>query len=247
MTSFHTGADYFKQITASEADRGVRAAFQDLVLKIAPPHAALFDFGAGPGIDARFFAERGFKIRAYDVDPKMCEFFAANCRDLIDSGRVVLERGGYREFLTGKSSDSEGPVDLIISNFAPLNQIDDLRELFARFHELTGPNGKVLASVLNPIFLDDMKYPWWWRRAPRLWRDGHFSLSGALAPPHTRRRLGEYSRLSLPHFRLTRVYRGVAPHREGPVDGVDVSRGGRLAWLHVVACRFMVLLFEKSG
>ena len=64
------GAEYVSQITAQESDRRTRSAFRDLVLNIAPPAARLFDFGAGPGIDARFFAERGFTIDAYDVDPR---------------------------------------------------------------------------------------------------------------------------------------------------------------------------------
>ena len=71
----------------------------------------------------------------------------------------------------------------------------DLRELFGKFYTLTGPNGKVLASVLNPYFVGDMKFPWWWRRVPRLWRDGHYSLpspEGLVA----RRRLAEFAALS---------------------------------------------------
>src|ERR1700761_1762380 len=90
------GAQYVRQITEQESDRSTRAAFRDLVLSIAPSGAALFDFGAGPGIDARFFAERGFTIDAYDVDPRMREFFAEHCRDLIDSGRVRLDSSAYR-------------------------------------------------------------------------------------------------------------------------------------------------------
>src|SRR5271155_3547134 len=90
----HTGSEYFDYITRVESDRRARSAFQDLVLRIASPGAALFDFGAGPGIDARFFAQRGFTVRAYDIDPKMCEFFAEHCRDFIEDGRITLERGG---------------------------------------------------------------------------------------------------------------------------------------------------------
>ncbi len=242
----HTGAEYFKRITALESDRRIRSAFQDLVLRIAPPGASLFDFGAGPGIDARFFAERGFTIGAYDADPKMCEFFSSHCRDLIDSSRVTLERGDYQEFLARRTPGAERPVDLVISNFAPLNQIDDLHELFAKFHALTGPNGKVLASVLNPLFIDDMKFRWWWRNAPRLWRDGHLFVSGGQAPPHTRRRLADFAALSSPYFRLARVFRGLPAYRKQHLNGVDASRRGRFAWLHVATCRFMVLLFEKT-
>src|SRR3984957_17191675 len=93
------GAEYVRQISAQESDRSTRSAFRDLVLRIAPPGAKLFDFGAGPGIDARFFAERGFTIDAYDVDPRMREFFADHCRDFIDAGRVTLHGGTYQEFL----------------------------------------------------------------------------------------------------------------------------------------------------
>ena len=221
------GAEYFRQITSLEADRRARSAFQDLVLRIAPPGAALFDFGAGPGIDARFFAERGFAVRAYDVDPKMREFFTAYCRDLIDSGCVTLDGGDYREFLTRKTAVAARRTDLVISNFAPLNLVDDLHELFAKFHELTGPNGKVLASVLSPYFVGDIRYRWWWRNAPRLWRDGHFFMPGPQAP-HMRRRLADFSALSSPYFKLARVF-----------------RGGRYAWLPAATSRFMFLLFEK--
>ena len=76
----HTGAVYFQRIKALEVNRRVRATFQDVVLGMAPPGAMLFDFGAGPGIDARFFAERGFTVGAYDIDPRMREFFREYCR-----------------------------------------------------------------------------------------------------------------------------------------------------------------------
>src|SRR5580698_10213152 len=105
------GAEYVDQINAQESDRRTRSAFRDLVLSIAPPGAKLFDFGAGPGMDARFFAEHGFTIDAYDVDPRMREFFGDHCRDLIDSGRVTLGGGAYREFLTHTATDHSGRAD----------------------------------------------------------------------------------------------------------------------------------------
>jgi SAM-dependent methyltransferase len=238
------GAEYFRQITSLESDRRARSAFQNLVLRIAPPGAALFDFGAGPGIDARFFAERGFVVRAYDVDPKMREFFLAYCRDLIDSGCVTLDGGDYREFLTRKTAVAGRRADLVISNFAPLNLVDDLHELFAKFHELTGPSGKVLASVLSPYFIGDIRYRWWWRNAPRLWRDRHFFMPGPQAP-HMRRRLADFSALSSPYFKLVRVFRGLPSFLAQHSNGVDVSSGSRYAWLPAATSRFMFLLFEK--
>jgi SAM-dependent methyltransferase len=243
----HTGAEYFRRITLLERNRRVRSAYQDLVLGMAPPGAALFDFGAGPGIDARFFAERGFTVDAYDVDPKMCEFFGAHCRDLIDSGRITLHGGGYEEFLAGRNSGAGRPIDLVISNFAPLNQADDLPGLFAKFHRLTAPNGRLLLSVLNPYFIGHMRLGWWRRVAPRLWRDGRAFIDGGHAPPHTRRVLGDFAAQSAPYFRLTRVFRGLPPSRSRHVEGVDLTRGGRHAWMQLLRCQFMILLFEKQA
>jgi SAM-dependent methyltransferase len=237
------GEQYVRQIFAQESDRGTRAAFRDRALRLAPSGAALFDFGAGPGIDARFFAERGYTVDAYDVDPRMREFFADHCRELIDSGRVSLDGRPYRDFLTHSREGNSRRADLVVSNFAPLNLVDDLRELFAKFHALTGPGGKVLANVLSPCFSGDLRSRAWWRGAPRLWRDGELFLPGPQAP-HYRRLLGHFRAASAPHFRLTRVFRGSPPTRNGHSDGVDPQRG--FAWLHFTTCRYMFLLFEKT-
>jgi SAM-dependent methyltransferase len=223
------GAEYVRQISAQESDRRTRSAFRDLVLGIAPPGARLFDFGAGPGIDARFFAELGFTIDAYDVDPRMREFFADHCRDLIDAGRVTLDGGTYREFLTRRTANGGRRADAIISNFAPLNLVDDLRELFGKFEALTGPKGKVLASVLNPYYIGDMRSRLWWR-------DGELFLPGPQAPYH-RRLLRKFRTASAPQFRLSRVF---SP------DGIDRRRDSRLGWLRIARSRYMFLLFEKT-
>lgn len=237
-----TGAQYVRQITALESDRRARAAFQELVLRLAPPGSALFDFGCGTGLDCRFYAERGFTVAAYDVDPQMCDFFAAHCRDLIETGRVSLDSGQYRDFL---ARESPRGIDLVTSNFAPLNLVADLQALFAKFHALTAPGSRVLASVLNPCFVGDLKYRWWWRNALRLWRDGRFCVPGAQAPI-VRRRLADYAAQSAPYFTLKRVFRGLPPSREQDAAGVDVSRGPRYAGLRMNTCRYLFLLFEKQ-
>ncbi|HEY2679218.1 MAG TPA: methyltransferase domain-containing protein [Steroidobacteraceae bacterium] len=227
------GEEYVSRINAQESDRRARSAFRDLVLSIAPAGARLFDFGAGPGIDARFFAERGFTIDAYDVDPRMREFFADHCREFMESGSVTLDGSAYREFLTRTTADARRRADLVISNFAPLNLVDELRELFGRLNTLTGPKGKILASVLNPWFIGDVRSRSWWRAAPRLWRDGEVFLPGPQAP-HYRRLIRNFRTTSAPHFRVSRVFRGMPS-----------SPGNRISWLHAARCRYLFLLFEK--
>ena len=226
-----TGAEYVQQINARPSDRRARKGFRDLVLSTVRPGATLFDFGCGTGLDARFYAERGFAVRAYDVDRAMCEFFSVHCRDMIEAGRVTLENGAYRDFLT-RSHAGVGDVDLVTANFAPLNLIEDLRELFAAFHALTAPNGKVLASVLSPYFLGDLRYRWWWRNLPLLLRDGRYSVAGAQAPI-VRRRLADFAAQGAPYFTLEKVFRG-SPRRQGGSVGLST-------------CRFLFLLFARRA
>jgi SAM-dependent methyltransferase len=246
MSNCHAGKDYVDAITVLQSDRRARSAFQDLVLRTVSPGAALFDFGAGPGIDARFYAERGFTIEAYDVDPRMCEYFSRHCREFIQAGKITLAGGSYREFLARKAGRSDRRVDLVTANFGPLNLIDDLQDLFVKFDALTGPDGMVLASVLSPYFIGDLKYGWWWRNAARLWRDGHFSLPGAQGSI-VRRCLGDFAVQCAPHFTLERVYRGLPPSRAQDAMGVNMALNGRYAWLHVSLCRYMILLFRKRA
>jgi SAM-dependent methyltransferase len=244
MKNMVAGAQYVEAITSLESDRRARAAFQALVLRVVAPGSTLFDFGAGAGIDARFFAEQGFTVQAYDVDPRMREYFAEHCRDLIDAGRIALDSRRYAEFVTSRPAGSGARAAAVISNFAPLNLVDDLHGLFAKFHDITGPNGKVIASVLSPYFFDDMKLGWWWRNAGRMRRAGWFFLPGPQAP-HFRRRLANFAALSAPYFKLARVFRGLPPSPGRRARGVEFSTGARFAWLRATTSRFMFLEFEK--
>jgi SAM-dependent methyltransferase len=235
-----TGAEYVRHLTGHDADRRARDAFRAIVLDLAPPGGALFDFGAGTGMDARWFAERGFSVDAYDVDQKMCDYFEAECRDLISAGRVRLERGAYAEFL--RRGRDRPHADLAISNFAPFSLVDDAAELFAALDRIVKPGGKVLASVLNPYYLAEMRLPGWWRRLPRLWRDGYCRWPGPHRPV-VRRRLACFASASTPHFRLTQVHRGLPSRHGGRPSAIDASRP--LAWTTALTARFMFLQFEK--
>ena len=228
-----TGAAYVAQMTGNKADRRARQAFQGLALRLMPAGGKLLDFGAGPGIDARLYAEQGFTVATYDVDVTMCQYLNKYCGDFVDAGRVAVSGGAYAEFLSCDSVAGVAGFDLITSNFAPLNLVEDLPALFAKFHGLTVPGGKVLASVLSPYFAGDLKYPWWWRNALRLWRNGHYSVPGAQAPIF-RRRVDDFSAQSARHFTLRAVFRGSVPLGRGR-DGV----------FRLSTRRFMFLLFER--
>lgn len=232
-----TGAEYVEQVTARRSDRRARAAFRDLVLSIARPGATLFDFGAGTGLDAQYYAAHGFNVVAYDVDPRMRDFFAEYCQDFIRERRIAFESGDYREFLARESLSGGRQADLITANFAPLNLIEDLNGLFAKFHAISPPGGQILASVLSPYFLGDLRYPWWWRNLPSLMREGRFSVPGAQAPI-VRRGLADFAAASAPYFSLRSAFRGSPARRRRALNG---RLGG--AWLGMTTSRYMFLVF----
>ncbi len=228
------GAEYVGAITAKASDRRYRQEFQRLALRLTAPGETLWDFGAGPGIDARFYAAHGRKVAAYDVDPDMSRYFAMHCRDFIASGMVRLQEGGYEEFLASRAPAGGWCAQLVTANFAPLNLIDDLSGLFARFASLTTPTGAVLASVLSPYFAGDLRYPWWWRNLGEFLRRGRYAVPGAQALVW-RRSLGEYQRHAAPCFHLQKVFAGASTR---PCARAVVAR--------LSACRFMFLLFGKA-
>ena len=231
-----TGSDYVAALSVRASDRRYRANFQKVALGLVPQGGALFDFGCGPGIDARRYAEHGRRVSAYDVDPLMCAYLASFCTDFIAAGTITLHQGAYPQALSGMTGGGGFPVQLVTSNFAPLNLIDDLRELFALFDQLTVAGGAVLASVLNPYFVGDLRYRWWWRNAARLVRVGRYAVPGAQALIW-RRRLTDFAAQSAPHFELERVFPGNTHGLRFP---------GPLLPLRLSTCRFMFLLFRKT-
>ena len=232
-----TGAEYVSAITASESDRRYRGEFQRLALELTARGKSVFDFGCGPGIDARFYAEHGLIVSAYDIDARMCEYLAGYCRDFIATAAVTLHGGGYREFLASAAPAEGARVELVTSNFAPLNLIDDLRELFAKFAALTSPTGAVLASVLSPYYAGDLRYLWWWRNLGRLLTEGRYAVRGAQALIW-RRRLADFALQCRPHFHLEEVF---------PGNHTSMRAGARGAWVQLTSCRFMFLLFRKAA
>lgn len=241
----HAGAEYVRAMQQHASDRRAREAFQSLALAHVRPGGTIFDFGAGAGIDARFFAARGLRVRVYDNDPRMRRYLAESCRDLIDAGRIVPEAGDYAAFLSRTSEPGAALAQLVIANFAPLDLIDDLTALFARLHTLTVPGAGLLASVLSPYFLGDLRYGWRWRGMLEEWRTGKLFSPGA-GGAVIRRRLPVFSADCAPWFRLERVFRGLPPRDATEAAGMDVALNSRTLWLRLTRCRFMFLLFRRE-
>jgi SAM-dependent methyltransferase len=231
-----TGEEYAAAMLRRRADRRARQAFVDLAIHLAPPGGVILDFGAGPGIDAKLYAARGYRVCGYDVDPQMRDAFQRCCRDEILAGQVNIWPADYAEFLTSTALPVTGAADLVAANFAPMNLVDSPRDLFRAFHALTVPQGRVLVSVLNPFYVGDLRYPWWWTNLAALGRQGEFGLD--IQPFTVYRRTSRFlAAAASPYFRLDRIERGLP--KAGTFRFVPLGPFARFS------CRYLFLVFSK--
>jgi SAM-dependent methyltransferase len=238
------GAEYVRLLSAHASDRRAREAFRARALCLSAPGQRLYDFGAGPGLDARYYAEQGRRVEAYDIDPEMCAYFNEYCVDLIAGGQVTLHPPSFPQFLANPPRAPALQVDLVTANFAPLNLVADLDALFAAFAALTRPGAHVLASVLGPYHWRDLRYGWWWGNLPRFLVHGRYAVQGAQAGIW-RRSLREYAARAAPHFRLERVFGdGLPVAGTGNSGGADP--GSPLAFARLANSRFMFLILRRS-
>lgn len=236
-----TGAAYVAAMNRDPTDREYRRAFQDLALKLVPPRGHVFDFGSGPGLDARRYAREGQRVSAYDVNPAMCDYFAAHCAHEIAAGSVRLATGPFGDFLRKPET---ADADLVVSNFAPLNLVADLPPLMAKFARMLTPGGKLLASILNPCFRELPRSSAWWRSLPRLLWTGRYTtlLHGEI--PVQRWLPGRLAAEGAPHFHLAAIH---APDTSGESQPPHCVQFTSVRdWPRIVATQFLFLELHPS-
>lgn len=180
-------AEYDEMVAA---DRGIREAFQQLVFQSVPSGSLLFDFGCGTGIDAAAYAERGYRVLAWDPSARMREQAVSRCEDHVRNGRVMI-LSTY-----GPKLSPPNPA-AITANFGVTSLIADLEWLFRDWAQYLDVGGVLLLSIQNPWFLGDMQERWWWRGLPQLLARGEFHVHGSQV---YRRRRSFLSKVAAPHF-----------------------------------------------
>lgn len=150
---------------ASPRDQLVRDRFQELALSLLPPGASVLDFGAGTGIDAKVYAAKGHPTFVYEPSGANSGYLALHCREEIE-----------RKAIATVSPSLDCQVHAVTANFAVLNHIRDQAALFEQLSRVVHPGGFVLASLLNPYYLADVRYRWWRANLWNLLRRGHYAI-----------------------------------------------------------------------
>ena len=109
------------------------------------PEGAILELNAGTGIDAAYFAGKGYRVHATDIAEGMQEKLREKMRQQGLSHKVTTELCSFTALDTLRQ---RGPYDLIFSNFAGLNCTGELDKVLHSFAPLVKPGGQVTLVIL---------------------------------------------------------------------------------------------------
>lgn len=162
--------EYDDLVTTPPINVWTRRAFQDLVLQTIPTGSLLLDFGCGTGLDASWYAQRGYRVLAYDISAGMLDRLHRRCAPEVARGQIVPVCGPFSSFSAAIGCYPR--PDAAVSNFAVLNGLAHPRDFFGAIAPLLAPGAPLIVSVLNPFFYKDMRQGWWWAAFARSARQG---------------------------------------------------------------------------
>ncbi|MBI2833545.1 MAG: class I SAM-dependent methyltransferase [Acidobacteria bacterium] len=161
---------YDSLVDANEVLSRFRDATRAAVLDHVPADQTLLDLGCGSGLDAEFFAARGYRVTAIDWSPEMMRQTVARLdrAGLLDRARVV--NLGIHEI----GDFAPRSFDAAYSDLGPLNCVPDLPSIAQMLSRILRSGGILVASVMG-------KYSPWevityaikgdWERARLRWTD----------------------------------------------------------------------------
>jgi ubiquinone/menaquinone biosynthesis C-methylase UbiE len=114
--------------------------------QLSPPGAVL-EINAGSGIDAAYFAAKGYRVHATDIAPGMLAGIADKASRPEAEGRLSYEELSFTELgnVTG------GPYDLVFSNLGGLNCTDDLDAVKHGLDRVLRPGGAIVWVIMPPV------------------------------------------------------------------------------------------------
>ena len=151
----------------------MRARAREVLCGLAEDGSHILDLGCGPGTDATWLAGRGYRVTAIDSSPAMVDEARRRVSECGMTRRVGVLHIGIHEI--DRMVVREAAFDAALSNFGPLNCLDDLPAAARHIADRLKPGGVLVASVIGRIC------PWEiaryasrgeWRRASIRFRRG---------------------------------------------------------------------------
>lgn len=136
-----------KSDNENEILKWMRSRVRDCAIHLWKPGDSILELNAGTGLDALFFAEKGFRVHATDNAPGMLNAI----KDKIDKygvqDKITTQRCSFLEL----NKLIPQRFDHIFSNFGGLNCTDKLDSVIQSLEPLLKPGGTVTLVIMPPI------------------------------------------------------------------------------------------------
>jgi ubiquinone/menaquinone biosynthesis C-methylase UbiE len=116
-------------------------------LSFLQPADKILELNAGTGLDAVFFASRGFKVHATDLSDGMISQLKRKVDLLKLHDKITIQQCSFTEL----EKTRIGPIDYIFSNFGGLNCVADLTLVTRKIPALLKPGGFVTVVMMAPV------------------------------------------------------------------------------------------------
>lgn len=123
----------------------MRKRVQDHLVKIAKPNSQFLELNCGTGIDAVFFAQKGFSVHATDNAQGMLDQLNKKIANLHLENAISTEKISFNEL----ENLSDRKFDHVFSNFGGLNCAEDLSSVIKKMIPLLSEGG-IATLVIMP-------------------------------------------------------------------------------------------------
>lgn len=137
----------------------------------------ILDLGCGTGTDSLFLARMGCRVTALDISSNMLDQLKKKITGDESAAITILEAD-----INALSKLALPEVDGVVSGFAVINTLDDIKSLVNSLYSLLAPKGKIILHGLNQIRSSDKddKEP---ELATRIMKIGKVGVSHTLMTP----------------------------------------------------------------
>jgi len=110
------------------------------------PGDNILEINAGTGIDAAYFAKKGYRVHATDLSEEMIKQLEKKVALLKLHDQITAQQISYT-----KLDRIKNQFDYVFSNFGGLNCIPDLNPVAKNISKLLKPEGRVTLVIMPPV------------------------------------------------------------------------------------------------
>lgn len=125
-----------------------RNRIRNFIIEKYPSDTKILEINCGSGLDAVYFAQKGFEIVASDISTGMIASLNLKINNLGLQNKIKTLESDFNALPTLLQNQK---FDIIFSNFGGLNCIENPENLLNQFQNLLNENGKMIFVIMPPV------------------------------------------------------------------------------------------------